>query len=321
MSPNLGVVPSSVSEFIIAFQHGNIAEDAEFILDGNNIIPKEDTESQPYHKLVGFFSNRIVQSKIQSRKYLQSLQEANPVKHNNIMIDLSSKKITARQIYEILNQNNITSKVEDEVTLKANDFKRIMETGSFLPNVSYVVNEDLKFFDYSGELSFPDNLLVKGGVWIDGYKGKLLLPKKLKLEGSFDVFDCDNLNQLPKELEVKGCLLIKGGHLKNLPETLVVGQDLYLSDCDQIIDLPKKLKIQGSLSLTNCSLETLPDGLTIGKDLILQHCLNLKTLPNKLHVKKNLSIIKSQLTKLPDDLMVGGDISLDKCPALNNVAK
>jgi len=153
--------------------------------------------------------------------------------------------------------NQIKSKANGPVDGKyikyAHDFIMKPVSGKQYTEVNDLRNIGLievgsKYYDIN---NLPENLHVKGDLYL--YKGSSLtsLPKGLKVGGSLYLLGCESLRSLPKDLKVGGTLDLTG--------------------CKSLTSLPKGLSVGGYLDLDGCiNLKTLPEDLEV-KSLIYMH--------------------------------------------------
>lgn len=129
--------------------------------------------------------------------------------------------------------------------------------------------------------------------------------------GDLFLESCKNLESLPDIKSVYGNLNIAKTAIRQLPENIIIGNDLE-AYCSDIETLPKNIRIGGNIYLSNCkNLKSLPDGLVVNGDLDLSES-GLTELPDKLIVGGNIDIRSTPIQELPDNLIVGGKIMMDE---------
>ena len=89
------------------------------------------------------------------------------------------------------------------------------------------------------------------------------LPDNLKVVGGHLDLRGTNIKELPNGLKVGGDLWLIGTPIQSLPDNLTVGGDLSLTGTP-IQSLPDNLKVGGHLSLSSTPIQSLPDNLTVG---------------------------------------------------------
>ena len=131
------------------------------------------------------------------------------------------------------------------------------------------------------------------------------IPLALKL-----LYDPKSLTK--EDLNIKEDLVIHNIlPVEELPNNLVIGNDLNIEFSNGIKRLPDDIKIGGSILAANSNLEYLPDNLYLKGDLELNNCLNIKTLPRNLVIDGSLDIEESNIKELPDDIKIGTTLYAD----------
>ena len=87
-------------------------------------------------------------------------------------------------------------------------------------------------------------------------------------KGDFDL-NGTPIERLPENLKkVSGTLDLSHSKIKELPDDLVVGKDLWLHNTE-IQKLPKNLKVGGDLAMSFSKIKELPDDLVVGGSVSL----------------------------------------------------
>jgi hypothetical protein len=89
------------------------------------------------------------------------------------------------------------------------------------------------------------------------HKGTLELPGEL-------------ITKLPKILEVTEQLDLSYSTVTELPEKLIVGDDLYLYDCRDLKSLPDNLYVGGTLYMQRTSIKEFPIGMEVKNSIWLK---------------------------------------------------
>jgi len=148
-------------------------------------------------------------------------------------------------------------------------------------------------FDNLRITEFPNNIIVKGSLHLNGCKELETLPKKMTIHGDLDLNDCVKLKMLPNNLSVKG--------------------DLQLIGCTNIVEISQDIVIGGSLTLRGCELlERMPNNMIINGGLDIRRCTNLRKLPETLIVRDWVNLDHSGIECLPKFFSVGAVVDPDK---------
>lgn len=88
-----------------------------------------------------------------------------------------------------------------------------------------------------------------------------------------DLVGCIGLKSLYGCMVVDGYLDLKDNSITSLPDSLSVGESMFLNRCIELRSLPKKLSVRGSLYLNNCTgIRSFPEDMYVGRYLSLSGC-------------------------------------------------
>lgn len=188
-------------------------------------------------------------------------------------------------------------------------FIKLMNEGTFLPNIHYVITGSLRSRSYTSESSMilPDNLTVMGNVYFAERHRRIMLPKEFIVKGhltlngcrcvigmsqssftvggDLNILNCNSIIEAPKELHVVHSICFMGcRYLATFPKDLIVECDLTIMDSSKF-KIPETLTVHGDLVLARCStIKTVPESLVLGGMLVVTQCdeLNILDIPRKI---------------------------------------
>ena len=198
-------------------------------------------------------------------------------------------KLTESDLYRIVRKVLLEQEEEKRsFTFSPGSFESLITSSSgerFVKHLNnkhdeIIVNGDL---DLEGTpiQSLPNNLHVKGNLYLNGCENLKSLPDNLHVGGSLRSIDTP-IQSLPDNLRVEGYLDLEGTPIQSLPDNLYVGGYLDLS-FTQIQSLPNNLYVVGGLVLKYTPIQSLPDNLRVGGLITLR---NTNLLRNKELIKK-----------------------------------
>lgn len=88
------------------------------------------------------------------------------------------------------------------------------------------------------------------------------MPKKYFHKGELELYG-ELITKLPKILEVTDYLDLSYSTITELPEKLIVGDNLYLYDCKDLKYLPDNLYVGGDLHLQRSGIKEFPQGMIV----------------------------------------------------------
>lgn len=166
-----------------------------------------------------------------------------------------------------------------------------------------------KHLDFKLLTSLPDNLNVRGNMYLYYLSNLKELPKNLTVEGSLYILS-SGVREIPADIKVGETLGIMSTEIERLPENFTFTGNLVISSCPRLKQLPNNLTINGYLDLQSLDIYHLPENLTVNGSLRIMYCTYLKDLPTSLVVRDDLIVYcpEEQRIKIPADLEVGGEI-------------
>ena len=233
----------------------------------------------------------------------------------------------------------ITSAEDREETYEK-DFDWISRTFDFEENGQIIMLKTADCSFYESDLTrLPDNFTVKQSLRLDsGCKNLTKVPKKLKVEGTLGLSGTA-ITEVPSDLEVTFHLLVQSmkhnftlppnmhlpadlcleysKYLEELPEGLVIGENLQIYECVSLKRLPKDIQINGDIWVSeNLNEQVLTDAERLQEEgkikgkIVYHESLDLSNsektkIPKRLQIREKLNLSNSQISSLPDDLEVG----------------
>jgi hypothetical protein len=88
------------------------------------------------------------------------------------------------------------------------------------------------------------------------------MPEKYFHKGELELYG-ELITKLPKILEVTDYLDLSYSTITELPEKLIVGDNLYLYDCKDLKYLPDNLYVGGDLHLQRSGIKEFPQGMIV----------------------------------------------------------
>jgi len=88
------------------------------------------------------------------------------------------------------------------------------------------------------------------------------MPEKCFHKGELELYG-ELITKLPKILEVTDYLDLSYSTITELPEKLIVGDNLYLYDCKDLKYLPDNLYVGGDLHLQRSGIKEFPQGMIV----------------------------------------------------------
>ena len=96
------------------------------------------------------------------------------------------------------------------------------------------------------------------------------MPEKYFHKGALELSG-ELITKLPKILEVTEQLNLSYSTVTELPEKLIVGDDLYLYDCKDLKYLPDNLYVGGELHLQKSGIKEFPQGMIVNGTIWLRN--------------------------------------------------
>jgi hypothetical protein len=213
-------------------------------------------------------------------------------------------KLTESDLYRIVKQVLLEQEEEKRsFTFSPGSFASFITSSSGERFVKHLNNKHDKiivngYLDLEGTpiQSLPDNLNVKGDLYLNGCENLKSLPDNLHVGGSLRSIDTP-IQSLGNNLYVKGALDLEGTPIQSLPDNLRVGGYLDLNGCENLKSLPDNLYVGGYLDLSFTQIQSLPNNLYVVGGLVLKY---------------------TPIQSLPDNLRVGGLITLRNTNLLRN---
>jgi len=88
------------------------------------------------------------------------------------------------------------------------------------------------------------------------------MPEKYFHKGELELYG-ELITKLPKILEITDYLDLSYSTITELPEKLIVGDNLYLYDCKDLKYLPDNLYVGGDLHLQRSGIKEFPQGMIV----------------------------------------------------------
>ncbi|MCK5894777.1 MAG: leucine-rich repeat protein [Endozoicomonadaceae bacterium] len=195
-----------------------------------------------------------------------------PVDFNNNTVAVVNENNKHDTASSVNNCNSLSgfSKIKAQ-DISAVDLKRLIKDGDVLPDIHYVVQEDISFDEDCDMTELPDNITIEGNL--EFYKCKNLkhLPDNLRLSGSLNLYECSSLVAVPEYLDNFGgfLMLCLCTSLTSVPKKIKALGDVVFDGCSELIIPPEDIHTDGNITFTRCSkLKQLPQKIYAGKDLI-----------------------------------------------------
>lgn len=96
------------------------------------------------------------------------------------------------------------------------------------------------------------------------------MPEKYFNKGKLELHG-ELITKLPKNLEVTELLDLSYSTVTELPEKLIVGDDLLLYDCKDLKSLPDNLYVGGDLHLQRSGIKEFPQGMIVNGTILLRN--------------------------------------------------
>ena len=188
----------------------------------------------------------------------------------------------------------------NDLKLLQEAYAKICEGSEDIPQEvqDYIVNNkrgnlNLDSLLYPGPISLPDNLTVRGSLYLRNSLIKAL-PKNLRIEGDLNLSGAD-ITTLPSDIKVGGFIELGQSKIETLPDNLTVNSSLSVAGT-KIKKLPKGLKVKYSLFLYGLPIERVED---LPADLEVQGRIESRYFTDK-EAKTYLARIKQLNKKLSD---------------------
>ena len=114
------------------------------------------------------------------------------------------------------------------------------------------------------------------------------IPEKYFHKGALELYG-ELITKLPKILEVTELLDLSYSTVTELPEKLIVGDDLLLYDCKDLKSLPDNLYVGGALHMQRTGIKEFPIGMEVKNSIWLKGSplgrYNVKEIQAKLEEK------------------------------------
>jgi hypothetical protein len=95
------------------------------------------------------------------------------------------------------------------------------------------------------------------------------MPEKYFHKGALELYG-ELITKLPKNLEVTEQLDLSYSTVTELPEKLIVGDDLLLYDCKDLKSLPDNLYVGGALHMQRTGIKEFPIGMEVKNSIWLR---------------------------------------------------
>jgi hypothetical protein len=95
------------------------------------------------------------------------------------------------------------------------------------------------------------------------------IPEKYFHKGALELYG-ELITKLPKNLEVTEQLDLSYSTVTELPEKLIVGDDLLLYDCKDLKSLPDNLYVGGALHMQRTGIKEFPIGMEVKNSIWLK---------------------------------------------------